>query len=344
MDDGINRRRFLKWTGTASAVGLAGCAGQQGGGNGNGNGTGNGGGGSGYPNRRLTYIVPFSQGGGTDTYARQIMPQLSEVLGTQIRIENIPGAASLRGAGRLFRAEPNGYTFGGFNPPSTPLSAMINPPDWEMPKLEGVCAYARTPYMIIANPQRNIQGMQDLVNRYRSGEFTTIGGQQKGGILHVMAIIMKNRYNMPWENYVGYTGSGPTSQAVASNEVPVGLGTDTGVLSTVEGGRADVVACTSSQGSSVFPDAPTVTSAGFENIDFVGQLTRCMFMPPGTPDSKIQTVSEGVSEALESEEVQQWSEETGNIVEYHGADYANDILENTFETIPEEVNLERFRD
>jgi len=63
---------------------------------------------------------------------------MADELGTNIAIENVPGAASLRGTGQLYNADPDGYTIGGFNPPSTPVSAMVNPPEFDMTELEGI--------------------------------------------------------------------------------------------------------------------------------------------------------------------------------------------------------------
>lgn len=364
-DDRMSRRSLLRYTGGASAIGitgLAGCSGSGGGGGGGdggdsggdggdsggdgGNDGNDGSGGDEYPNQRIEYIVPFSEGGGTDTYARQIMPQVSEILGVPIQVNNVPGSASLRGAGQMVRADPDGYTFGGFNPPSTPVSYLLNPADdWELTSLRGVAGYARTPYVMYSGPDSGITDLSGVIEAYNNGDITNFGGQQRGGIVNVIAEVMKNNdeYNVAWENYVGYDGGGPLIQAVASGEVPVGVTTDASGLSAAEDDRVNVVAVLSSQGSNVFPDAPSVTSAGYPNIDYIGQLTRCMWMPGETPDSVIQTVSSAVEEALQTEPVQSWSEETGNIIEYNQPEFADEVLQQSFEQIPEQVDLEALR-
>ncbi|OYR40265.1 ABC transporter substrate-binding protein [Halorubrum sp. Ea1] len=295
----------------------------------------------------MEYIVPFSEGGGTDTYARQIMPQVSEILGVSIQINNVPGSASLRGAGQMVRAEPDGYTFGGFNPPSTPVSYLLNPPDdWELTSLRGVCGYARTPYVMYSNPDQGFSELADAIEAFDNGDITNMGGQQRGGIVNVIAEIMKNNdeYGLSWENYVGYDGGGPLVQAVASGEVPVGVTTDASGLSAAEDDRVDVIAVLSSQGSNVFPDVASVTDQGYPNIDYVGQLTRCMWMPGDTPDERVQTMSSAVEEALQTEPVQSWSEETGNIIEYNPPEFADEVLQQSFEQIPENVDLEALRE
>lgn len=334
-----NRRQVLRNAGIASALmtGLAGCSGSLGG--------GGGGGGDEYPSEDLRYIIPFSEGGGTDTFARQMIPVMGEELGTNIAIENIPGSASLRGTGELYHAEPDGYTFGGFNPPSTPVSAMVNPPDFDMQELKGVGAYARTPFVIVANPEYNIEGFEDLLNRYESGELEVFSGKQKGGVDHVLALLMRDNedYNLNWQRYVGYDGSGPAVQATVSGEVPAAISTDTAAQGAAEDGRVDTVVSLSSEGSGVFPDIPSVVDEGYPNIDYLGQLRRCMYVPPETSDDHIQTLTEALETSLGNEELQQWAEDTGNVLEYGGPDVAESAVQDAYDNIPDQVDLEEVR-
>lgn len=329
-----SRRDFLKHTGAASAAAMTGFAGCMGGGDGE------------YPNDDITYIIPFSEGGGTDTYARQFISHMGDELGVNIAIENVPGAASLRGTGQLYNSEPDGYTIGGFNPPSTPVSAMVNPPDYDLTDLEGVGTYARTPFVVVANPDYEMEGFEDMVSRYANGDLEIFAGKERGGVDHVLALLMKNNdnYDIQWERYVGYDGSGPAVQAVISDEVPVSISTDTAAAGAAEDGRVDVLACLSSQGSAVFPDTPSVTDLGYDNIDFLGQLVRGIFAPEGTSEDQIQVLTEALEAALQTDEVQSWSEETGNVVEYGGPESASQAVADAFEQIPEQVDLEAVRE
>lgn len=334
-NDSVDRRSFLKYSGAASVAAMAGLAGCSGG-------TGDGD----YPSRDLTYIVPFSEGGGTDTYARQVIPEMSNELGVDIAIENRPGAASLRGTGQLHHSEPDSQTFGGFNPPSTPVSAMVNPPGYDLQDLVGVGSYARTPFVIVANPEHGIENMEDLVSRYQDGELTTFGGKERGGVDHVLALLMQGNsdYDLAWEDYVGYDGAGPAVQACVSGEIPATISTDTAAEGAVADDRVDTVTCLSSEGTTVFPDLQSVTDEGFPNIDFLGQLRRCMFVPPGTSDDIVQTLTEALEAALQTDRVQEWSDNTGNVIEYGPPETAEEAVAEAFEKVPENVDLEEVRE
>src|SRR5690606_13797351 len=70
---------------------------------------------SAYPDRAIRMIIPLAAGSAVDKAARVVTQHMSGTLGQSIVIENMPGAAGLIGAERVAKAEPDGYTIGGFN-------------------------------------------------------------------------------------------------------------------------------------------------------------------------------------------------------------------------------------
>src|SRR6516225_3528148 len=63
-----------------------------------------------YPTRPITLVVPFAAGGSFDVIARVITPRLSEILGQQVIVENVGGAAGIVGVNRVAHAVPDGYS------------------------------------------------------------------------------------------------------------------------------------------------------------------------------------------------------------------------------------------
>src|SRR4051812_14296622 len=79
---------------------LAACSGN----GGSGGDTGN------YPEQNITFVVPFSAGGPTDTVTRMIAEPMAAKLGAKIVVQNVEGAGGTVGAGEVAQAEPDGYT------------------------------------------------------------------------------------------------------------------------------------------------------------------------------------------------------------------------------------------
>ena len=64
-----------------------------------------------WPNKPITFVVPFPAGGGTDAFARPLATQLTKQLGKQIIIDNRGGAGGTLGASIASKAAPDGYSF-----------------------------------------------------------------------------------------------------------------------------------------------------------------------------------------------------------------------------------------
>jgi tripartite-type tricarboxylate transporter receptor subunit TctC len=65
---------------------------------------------AGYPDKPITFIVPYSPGGGSDQQARRLQPGLEKALGVKIRIVYKTGGGGAVGFNELWRSKADGYT------------------------------------------------------------------------------------------------------------------------------------------------------------------------------------------------------------------------------------------
>ena len=63
-----------------------------------------------FPDRPVKIVVPFGPGGLADVTFRIVSEKLSDLLGKQVVIENIPGAGGIAAANAVLRAKPDGHT------------------------------------------------------------------------------------------------------------------------------------------------------------------------------------------------------------------------------------------
>src|SRR5690606_14547693 len=63
-----------------------------------------------WPTKPIRWVVPYPAGGGSDFLARQVASQLGKRLGTQVTVDNPPGAAGIIGTEIAARAPADGYT------------------------------------------------------------------------------------------------------------------------------------------------------------------------------------------------------------------------------------------
>ena len=63
-----------------------------------------------FPNRPITWVVPFAPGGITDTTSRIVAEEMSRTLGQSVLIDNRGGGGGTVGTEQVARAKPDGYT------------------------------------------------------------------------------------------------------------------------------------------------------------------------------------------------------------------------------------------
>lgn len=327
----LGRRKVIKYGGAASVFGLTGRVGasstekaQE------------------FPSQEMEWVIPYSEGGGTDTIARGVSPGVSDVLGVDITINNIPAAGGMQAVGQLYTGEPDGYTIGATNPPAIPSTVIAREPGFfEEPSnlldLEPVASLARTPYVLAADADHEIEGPEDLLSRFESGELSTIGGSSGAAPFYLS---LRDVAGIQVDEFIIYGGTGDAARAAAGGEVDCALGAETGVQAAVEEDLVDPIMALPSDGSFLYPDIPTVPDATGENIDFTSQTIRTYHAPPETPEDRIQTIADGIEEGMQTETVQEWAEETGNELEYWGPDRVGEEYESIFNGITENLDVE----
>jgi tripartite-type tricarboxylate transporter receptor subunit TctC len=63
-----------------------------------------------YPDRPITFVVPFAPGGLSDVPGRLLAAEMQKRIGQSVIVENKPGASGIAGASYVWRANPDGYT------------------------------------------------------------------------------------------------------------------------------------------------------------------------------------------------------------------------------------------
>lgn len=324
MSRSVTRRGYLQRG--AAAISLTGIAGCLSGGGSDGD----------FPSENITCIVPWSEGGGADTYARHFMPLISEELPVEVKIENVPGSGGLKGTAQVINSEPDGYNLLTINPPSEIIGSLVQGPDFDITEVKGVAVYGQSSWVLMTHEDYNIESFEDLAQRYQQGEFENLGVVQGAASEFVHPEKLKNA-GLEWDQIINYDGSGPTNQAVLSKEVPVGLVTSPAAVVPAKD-AAEVVVTVADERDNAFPDVPSISAdLGYEEIGATGWLFRGVWTTPDTPLERRQVVADAVKAAVESDETEQWSEETGNGVRYRGPEEATKIVDEIHNELEEVV-------
>ena len=117
-----------------------------------------------YPDRPIKMIVPLAAASAVDVAARIVTQKMADNMGQQFVILNQPGASGLIGAEAVARAEPDGYTIGGFNDSiMTMVPNMQSKMRWDILKdFEPVSLVATVEWGLIANNNASFKSAAEI--------------------------------------------------------------------------------------------------------------------------------------------------------------------------------------
>jgi tripartite-type tricarboxylate transporter receptor subunit TctC len=266
---------------------------------------------AGYPERPIRMIVPLAAGSAVDVAARIVTQKMADDMGQQIVIINQPGASGLIGAEQVARAEPDGYTIGGFNDSiMTMVPNLHSKMPWDILKdFEPVSLVATVEWGLIASNQAGYKTAADLIAAAKAAPGKIDYGSGGPGSPQHLAMAMFASEAGISLTHVPYKGATQAATDVAAGQIPVafqGLGTVAGL---VRGGQVKLLGVTTEKRLAQFADVPTVSESGLPGFLFNSWFA--IVTPAGTPKDVIDRLHAEVLKALADPEVLGRLEEVG---------------------------------
>ncbi len=254
-----------------------------------------------WPERPVTFIVPFPAGGGTDAFARPLAAQLDKQLGVRFLIDNRGGAGGTIGASAAAKAEANGYNFfvGAAHHAIAP--SIFLKLDYDLEKdFIPVALLATPPQVIVVNPDKvEAKTLAEMIAYLKANPGKMDFASAGRGTTHQLAGELFNILAGTKMNHVPYRGAGPAMQDLVSGHVHVmfdGLGSS---ASQIQGGKLRALAVASPQRSPAIPDVPTAAEAGLKGYEV--STWYALFAPKGTPPEIIAKMTAEVRKAMDSD-------------------------------------------
>jgi tripartite-type tricarboxylate transporter receptor subunit TctC len=235
-----------------------------------------------YPTRSVRMIVPFAPGGPTDVAARLIAQKLSEQLGRQFYVENMPGASGNIGTGQAARAAPDGYTL-----LIAVNSHIINPTLFERVPydpyrdFEAVTLAVAFASVLAVNPSLPAATVKDLVTliKSNSGKYS-FASPGVGTPSHLLGEQFRMTLGLDLV-HVPFGGSGPAMASVVAGHTPIGFAALASAAPYAKDGQLRALTLMSKARSETVPDVPTIAEAGYPGLDGDGWIG--VLVPAGTP-------------------------------------------------------------
>ena len=251
-----------------------------------------------WPNKPITFIVPFPAGGGTDAFARPLAAQLTKQLGKQIVIDNRGGAGGTLGASIAAKAAPDGYTFfmGAAHHAIAP--AMYPALDYDIEKsFVPVAMVANPPQVIVVNPKNvQVRSLKEFIELLKKNPGKFNYASAGNGSSHHLAGEQFKMLTKTFITHIPYRGAGPAMQDLIAGQVDVefdGLGSS---AAQIKNGSIVALAVASQKRAPGFPSIPTAAEAGL--VGYEVSTWYGLFAPKGTPQPIIDRMIVEVQKAI----------------------------------------------
>ena len=253
-----------------------------------------------YPSRAITVIVPYGPGTGIDLVARILTEKLGEDYKQGLIVKNLPGASGNIGAEAAASAAADGYTIM-LIANSHFLNQYLGKNVRDALKdFAPVAPVGTLPYLFGVPSNFPAKSIQDVVAIAKARPGTINFAAIPSGVAHFLGVMLKTAGDIDIR-MVSYKSTTDAIPDVMSERVPLWFTTLPSAVSFVTSGRIRALGVSGSRRSPLLPDVPTMTEAGFPQMD-LGAITYVV-APVGTPTAIISKLNTDISRAKENKDV-----------------------------------------
>ena len=222
-----------------------------------------------YPNRPVSFIVPFAPGGVTSLFARILGQKLEQRLGKPFVVENRPGGGGITAAAAVANATPDGYTI--MMASSTVLAINVTVrkslPYDPRTALTPIALLARVPFVLVVNPELPIHSVADLVKlaKEKPGQIA-FGTPGPGTFHHLNAEMFKSIFGLDLV-HVPYKGSAPALNDLVGGHIQMMFCDVPPAMSLILAGKIRALGVTTAQRVPAVADIPPLADVGVPGYD-----------------------------------------------------------------------------
>ena len=240
-----------------------------------------------FPEHDITFIVPYSPGGGSDQQARRLQPGLEKALGVGIRIVYKEGGGGAIGFNELARAKPDGYTISNVVVPNIIVTAKGKDVGYKAEDFAYIGMTAQAVGALMVPKGSQFKSMEEFVAyaKENPGKLTVagVGGTGEANTAKLMNLLGIEISYVPVSG-----GVGKMIPMLAGSHVDAGVTSSSHAVKHAATVNTLVIAGDSTSDS--LPGVPNEPGWTYTT-------TWGIMAPPGTPDDIVAVLNDALNKA-----------------------------------------------
>ena len=243
-----------------------------------------------YPSRPVKLVVPYAPGGPNDIIARVLAQKLTEQLGGNFFVENLPGGGGTIGTGNAANTAPDGYTLLVANQDIIiqPIIRAKVPYD-PFKSFAPLSTVVAGPELITVNSSLPVKDMKELIALLKAnpGKYS-YASPGYGTMPHIAGEWLYRLENGIDITHVPFQGAAPAIQSVLSGQTPVFQIVIPVVRPHITQGTIRALAVADTKRSHFFPDVATLVEQGITGHE--SSFWMGVYAVAGTPKPVLDTL------------------------------------------------------
>ena len=267
-----------------------------------------------YPDRQITFLVPFAAGGPTDIIARIVGENFNRSLGQPVIVENVAGAGGTTGITRGAQAKPDGYTIMMGHMGTHGAAPALYPNIKYDPAKDftPIGLAAGTPILIVTKKALPPKDLKEFVAYVKAnGDKVTEAHAGVGSVSHTTCTLLHSVIGAKGAR-VTYRGTGPALNDLVAGQVDYGCDQIVNLVSQIQAGNIKALAIATAERSPVLPDVPTSKEAGLPAFEV--SAWNAVFAPKGLPKDVTDKLVAALDKALDDEGTRKRLLELGSVL------------------------------
>jgi tripartite-type tricarboxylate transporter receptor subunit TctC len=263
-----------------------------------------------YKGKVITFIVPYSPGGGYDAYARMVAPLIEKKTGATVVVNNVEGGETYVAQQKVFYGKTDGLTLLILDGMVATLNQLSKDPKAkaiDLMKYEWIARMSYEQGAILLSTKSPFKTIDDMKKATRLIKF----GGTKGSSVSIIGCTFLEVAGIKGEVIQGFGGSSGEALAAMRGEIDGFGNSSSSAVKFAEQKELSPLCIISDKRSPLMPKVPTIgeliklnaeQETWVDRLETILGMGRVIVTTPGTPKERVQFLQNAAKEIFTDKE------------------------------------------